>query len=254
MCTSRSRRKACCANFCASPPDRFRRGADGVPGLQREFCVDDQWRRAVRHFHGAIRPAAVGKCLLEGVAALRQPIGDDRLHARLAEGAARLLVGQDRLQLHHLAGQRLDVVLRGVDHGEPFLQPRKVLMRRLGLFGHGLADAAGHGVEALADRLVEFGLAGAEHVGGSAHAPLHLGLRLQDAGHARLRFAGVLGRLGRGKARAEAERQSETINATSRHRNSTLRPASAWPSVNTAAPSRAIGWRGLSRDRSCRRT
>ena len=53
---------------------------------------------------------------------MRQAVGDDRLHARLPEGAARLLVGQDRLQLHDLPGERLDVALRGVDDGQPLLQ------------------------------------------------------------------------------------------------------------------------------------
>ena len=129
---------------------------------------------------------------------MRQAVGDDRLHARLAEGAARLLVGQDRLQLHDLAGQRLDVVLRGVDDGQPLLQLGQALMRRLGLLGHGLADAAGHGVEPLADRLREFGLPCAEHFGDRAEPALHLGLRLQDAGHPRFGVAGVVGGLRRG--------------------------------------------------------
>ena len=86
---------------------------------------------------------------------MRQAVGDDRLHARLAEGAARLLVGEDRLQLHDLAGKRLDVVLRRVDDGQPLLQ--------LGAGSHASSVVcsvivwpmpAGHGVEPLADRLV----------------------------------------------------------------------------------------------------
>ena len=48
----------------------------------------------------------------------------------------------------------------------------------LRLLGHGLAEPAGHGVEALADRLRELGLPCAEHIGDRAHAALHLGLRL----------------------------------------------------------------------------
>ncbi len=98
------------------------RGTDGVPGLQRKFGVDDQRRRAVRHLDQAVGPGAVRQRRLELVGAVRQAVGDDRLHARLAEGAARLLVGEDRLQLHDLAGERLDVVLRIVDDGEPLLQ------------------------------------------------------------------------------------------------------------------------------------
>ena len=123
---------------------------------------------------------------------MRQAVGDDRFHARLAERAARLLVGQDRLQLHHLAGQRLDVVLRGVDDGQALLQLGQAFMRRFGLLGHGLAEPAGHGVEALADRLRQFGLPCAEHLGDRAEPALHLGLRLQDAGHAGFRVAGMV--------------------------------------------------------------
>ena len=124
---------------------------------------------------------------------MRQAVGDDRLHARLAEGAARLLVGQDRLQLHDLAGKRLDVALRGIDDRQPLLQLGQALMRRFGLLGHGLAEPAGHGVEPLADRLRQFRLPRAEHFGDGAHAALHLGLALQDAGHPRLRVAGMVG-------------------------------------------------------------
>ncbi len=89
---------------------------------------------------------------------LRQTVGNDCLHPRLAECAARLLVGKDRLQLHYLSGQRLNIVLRRVDDRQTLLQFGKVLMRRAGLFSHGLADAVRHAVEPFADRLVEFRL------------------------------------------------------------------------------------------------
>ncbi len=160
------------------------------------FRVDDQRRRAVRHLYQAVRPVAVGQRRLEFVGAVRQAVGDDRLHARLAERAARLLVGQDRLKLHDLTGQRLDIVLRIVDDGEPLLQLRQALMRRFGLLGHGLAEPSGHGVEALADRLRQLGLTRAEDFGHCAEPALHLRLRLQYAGHARIRVAGMVGGFG----------------------------------------------------------
>ncbi len=128
---------------------------------------------------------------------MRQAVGDDRLHARLAEGAARLLVGEDRLQLHDLAGERLDVVLRAVDYGQPLLQLGERFMRRLGLLGHRLADAAGHGVEPLADRLGEFGLARAKDLGDRAEPPLHLRLRLGERRHLRFGLSPAIGRLRR---------------------------------------------------------
>ena len=129
---------------------------------------------------------------------MRQPVGDDRLHARLPEGAARLLVGKDRLQLHHLSGQRLDVALRSVDDGQPLLQLAEALMRGARLLGHRLAEPAGHRVEPLADRARQLGLPCAEHIGDGAHAALHFGLRLHDAGHPDFGVAGMLGGLGRG--------------------------------------------------------
>ena len=118
-----SRRKACAAYFCASPPlsasaaarMAFQASSGNLASMTSEGAV-------VRHLHETVRPGAVRQRRLELVGAVRQAVGDDRLHARLAEGAARLLVGEDRLQLHDLAGERLDVVLRIVDDGEPLLQ------------------------------------------------------------------------------------------------------------------------------------
>jgi hypothetical protein len=149
--------------------------------------------------------------------------GDDRLHARLAKSAARLLVGEDRLQLHDLAGERLDVALRDIDDGQPLLQFGQALMRGFGLLGHGLAETAGHGVETLADRLRQLRLASPEHFGNSPHAALHLGLALQYAGHPRLRVARMVGgfrggdraRLGRPPQRNDQRHeQAETQQGT----------------------------------------
>lgn len=47
-------------------------------------------------------------------------------------------------------------------------------MGRLRLFRHGLADAAGHAVEAFADRLIELRLARTEKFRHGLHAALHL--------------------------------------------------------------------------------
>ena len=168
-------------------------GADGIPGFQREFGIDGKRGRAVRHFHQAIGPAAIRQGRLEFIGAMRQSVGNDRLHARLAESTARLLVGEDRLQLHDLAGERLDVALRRIDDRQPLLQFGQAFMCRSGLLAHRLADTAGHGVEPLADRLRQLRLPRAEHFGDGAHAALHLGLALQNAGHARLGIAGKAG-------------------------------------------------------------
>ena len=79
-------------------------------------------------------------------------------------------------------------------------------MRRFGLFGHGLAKPAGHGVEPLADGLRQFRLTGTEHLGNCPNTSLHFGLGLQYAGHTGLGVASVVGgfggSLGTGLARA----------------------------------------------------
>ncbi len=175
---SRSRRKFCAASLAASANGV----ADGVISLQRELGVDHQRGLAVRHPHETIRPGAVRKGGLELISSHGQAIGNDRFHARLAEGATGLLVGKDRLEPDHVLGERLDIVLRGIDHRKTFLQTAQVLMRRLGLLGHRCAQPMRHAVEPVADRLVEFGLPRAEDLGHGGHAPLHFRLRAHDFG------------------------------------------------------------------------
>jgi hypothetical protein len=114
-------------------------------------------------------------------------------------------------------------------------------MRGSGLLDHGLADAAGHGVEALADRLRQFRLARSEHFGDGAHAALHLGLRLQDAGHPRLGVARVIGGF-RGSHGARLGRPPQRDHsARNRPRSSKTAKLKAWPSVMVVAPSWATG-------------
>ncbi len=124
---------------------------------------------------------------------MRQPVGDDRLHAALAERAARLLVGQDLLELHDLARQRLDVGLRRVDHRQPLLQLRQVFVGRLRLLGDRMAEPRAHPIKPFADRFRQFRLPAAEHLGDGAHAALHLGLRAGDLRHAGFCLASALG-------------------------------------------------------------
>ena len=86
---------------------------------------------------------------------------------------------------------------------------------------------AGHGVEPLADRLRQLGLPRAEHLGDGAEPALHLGLRLQDAGHAGFGVAGMVGglrgsdraRLGRAPQRDDQrDEQARNSNAPKRQR------------------------------------
>src|SRR5262249_56623913 len=85
--------------------------------FERELGVDDQ-RPLIGQEDRAVRAAAVRERELKRVAILRQAVLDDDFHARLPEGAALLLVGQDALQRGHLRGEIRDVLLGAVDHRE----------------------------------------------------------------------------------------------------------------------------------------
>ena len=65
---------------------------------------------------------AVRERELEVVGARRQAVAHDRLHPPLAEGAAGLLVGENVLERHHLAGHFAQARLRGVDDREPLVE------------------------------------------------------------------------------------------------------------------------------------
>jgi hypothetical protein len=110
---------------------------------------------------------------LKLVSAIGQTICNNRLHARLPESTARLLVGQYGLQGDDLPGERRNIGLRRVNDRQPLLQLGKIFMRGLGLLRHGLANAVGHSVQPLTDRLRHFRLAGAENFGHGLHAALH---------------------------------------------------------------------------------
>ena len=125
---------------------RLRR-ADRVPPLQRELGVDHQARAAVGEEDQAVRPVAVGKRRLELVARGRQPVAHDRFHARLAEGAALLLVGEDVLQLDHLGGEVGDRPLRLVDHRQPLAELGQALVGAARRLAHRLADPVAEAVE-----------------------------------------------------------------------------------------------------------
>jgi hypothetical protein len=167
----------------------------GVPGLERKLGVDHQRRLAVRHADDAVGAAAVRKRGLELVGAHRQAVGDDRLHASLAEGAARLLVGEDCLQPDDILRERLDVVLGVVDHRQSLLQASQVFMRRTRLFGQRLGEPLRHAVEAAADRPAEFLLPPGKHVGHGRKPTLHFGLGTQQFRHPALALAHPLGLL-----------------------------------------------------------
>ena len=91
-------------------------------GFEREFGVDREHSGVARQANDAIGPRLVGERELELVGADGQAVAHDRLHPPLAEGAARLLVGQNVLQRNDFLGHAGHARLRGVDDGEPFVE------------------------------------------------------------------------------------------------------------------------------------
>ena len=67
-------------------------------GLERKFGVDRQQPLVARQADDAIGPRFVGQRELEIIGAGRQAVAHDRLHPPLAEGAARLFVGENVFQ------------------------------------------------------------------------------------------------------------------------------------------------------------
>ena len=149
--------------------------------FQRKLGVDDQ-RTLVGQEDHAVRPGVVGQRVLEGIERLRQRVLDDGLHARLAEGAARLLVAQHVAQRDDLVRQLGEVLLGVVEHGDALveaLQPRHRLPRGL---VHGVADPGRHRVEPLGDDARELGLPSAEPLAERLQPAGGLGLDAGEVG------------------------------------------------------------------------
>ena len=106
--------------------------AQRLVALERELRVDGDGARRVRERQQAVGTAAVGKRRLQAVGRRRQDLAHQIGELELAEGAARLLVGEDVLKAHHLAGERHDVLLRLVDRGESPFEARHRLQRAIG--------------------------------------------------------------------------------------------------------------------------
>jgi hypothetical protein len=109
----------------------------------------------------------------------------------LAEGAARLLVGEHALQRRHLGGKIGDVLLRAVDDCKPFAELLQILSgAELGLFQR-IAKPVRDRIEALIDGMGELRLALGEHADHGLEPHRGIGLRPGEFRHHR-----VLGRRG----------------------------------------------------------
>ena len=165
----------------------FARRAQCRVALQRELGIDRDRPRRVGQLEQAVDALAVAQRHLEGVGRRRQDRLDDVAQLDLAEGAARLLVGQDVLQADHLGRQLGDVLLRLVDHRQALAQ---VAQRGLALgrrFLQPVADALGKVDQALLHGLGERALLGLQALGelglGRGLAFGHLGQPAGDLGH-----------------------------------------------------------------------
>ena len=109
------------------------RRAQGRKSLERKFGVNGEQARIARQADDAVGAGAVREGELEVVRARGQAVANDRLHAALTEGAARLLVGENVLQRHHFPRHFSEPRLRRVDDREALIEPAETLARRLRL-------------------------------------------------------------------------------------------------------------------------
>ena len=189
---------------------RAARFADGLEGLEGELGVHHHLEIAVGHADEAIGPGAVGQGGLIVIGAGGQGVGDDGLHARLAEGAARLLVGENVLKGDHLAGEAGDVGLGLIDDGQPLGQFLQMPGGALGLFAQSRADAGGDIVQPLGEHARDMGVAGRGNLRLLAHLPGHLGqtaLQLAGVAAGGLVLAGAAARGAPAHEQGEQEQQ-----------------------------------------------
>ena len=99
-----------------------RHGAQRAIALQRKLGIDGNRPRRMRQLQQAVGAHPRGQRHLEGVGRGRQRAGHQVVQLHLAEGAARLLVGQHFLQAHDLGRQLADLLLRLVDARQALAQ------------------------------------------------------------------------------------------------------------------------------------
>ncbi len=173
--------------------------------LQRKLRVDDQRAMVAGEINDAVGPAVVLQRVLEGVGVLGQAVGDDRLHAPLAEGAARLLVGEHILERDHVGGELGEPRLCGVHHGKALVQLAEAFLGRARGVGDAVAETLGDLLQALAHRPCQIRVAAAQHFGERLHAAGAFRLHAQHLGDARFEIGGAA-RLLVGFAGARARR------------------------------------------------
>ena len=132
-----------------------RDGAQRAVALERELGVDGDRARRVGQLQQAVDARAGRQRRLECVGRRRQRVLHQVVQLHLAEGAARLLVGQDLLQAHHLGREIADLLLRLVDADQPLAQVGDDLAGRLLAPVEPLGDHLGQRLLLLAQRTLD---------------------------------------------------------------------------------------------------
>ncbi len=147
--------------------------------------------------------------VLERVGVLGEPIGHDRFHAALAEGAARLLVGEHVLERDHVRGKLGDARLGRVDDGQPLVELAKGL--RGGACGsrYALAESMRHGIQPFVYGMSKIGLAACKYFGKRLHAAGGLDLPARDFFDALFQIGAFVGARAARARKGDQERNEE---------------------------------------------
>ena len=176
-------------------------------GFERKFRVDDHEPWVARQADDAIGAGVVGERILKLEGRGGQAVPDDRFEAALAEGAARLLVGENVLEADDFLGQRGDPGLRRIDHRQPFVQFGEMLARGLARRFETGADPRSDRVEPLGNEPREIGLARPQNLGDAAHRSGESGVLPRDLFHRAKHLALALD--GRKRVLAGSRRRSD---------------------------------------------
>ena len=104
-----------------------------------------------------------------------KPVAHDGLHAPLAIGATRLLVGENVLERDHLGGKRGEILLGRIDDRQTLIEMGKGLRGAFRLVIEAKADALPHMVQPLIEGACKMRLCTLRLVGKIAQRSRHLG-------------------------------------------------------------------------------
>ena len=130
-------------------------------GFKGKLGVYDN-RTLIGHENHAVGAGIVRQRVLKREQILGQAVGNNHFHARLAEGAACLLVAEHIAQGGDLPRQVGEVLLGMVDHGDALMQALEALHGLAGGLVHGVAESHRDRIEPLRHHAGELRLAAAQ--------------------------------------------------------------------------------------------